>query len=102
MAVTIKANHQWRHFAYRADVPEDVLKDQFYHLDPDDALDGFFCYRGHWYHLSDFMRLSGPTSPGFSEDLPGWHGYHSDSMFSGVVIKVSADGERYQAGTYFS
>ena len=28
------------------------------------------------------------------------YGYYSDSYFSGVVVKISRDGERYRVGTY--
>lgn len=96
MAVTIKTNHQWRNLAYRNEVPAKVLADQFSHLDEDETGDGFFCYRGYWYHVSDFMRIEN------NADLAGWHGYASDSYFSGVVMKLSEDGEQYIAGTFFS
>ena len=96
--LTIKTNHHWRDFVYRSDVPVAILADRFEHLSEDDATDGFFCYRGWWYHLSDFMALRGLTEPPTSN----WDGYLSDSYFSGVVLKVSADGERYMVGTYCS
>lgn len=95
MLVTIKTNHHWRQFVYRSDVPADVLSSQFDHLSEDDGSDGFFCYRGHWYHTSDFMRATGG-------ELTSWDGYASDSYFSGVVIKLSRDGESYRVGTYLS
>lgn len=45
----------------------------------------------------EIMRL-----PAHSADssFSGWDGYHSDSYFSGIVIKLSPDGEQYQVGTY--
>jgi hypothetical protein len=92
----VKTNNQWRDFVYRADVPAKVLAGQFSHLDIDDSLDGFFQYRGYWYHLSDFLRLE----VGLAVELPAWDGYYSDSYFSGVVVKISRDGERYRVGTY--
>lgn len=95
----IKTNHNWRAFTYRADVPPAILADQFSHLEEDDALDNFFCYRGWWYHVSDFMRCADDS---ISSDLAGWDGYASDSVFSGVVLKISRDGERYKVGTCFS
>lgn len=96
MPVTIKTNNQWRDLVYRADVPAKVLADQFDYQDADDTTDGFFCYRGHWYHLDCFMRIEG------NEALKGWHGYASDSYFSGVLIKLSEDGEQVMCATYFS
>ena len=86
----IISNHQWRDFTYRYDVPASVLADQFDYQDAEEALDGFFCYRGCWYHLDGFMR---------SESVPGYDGFAADSFFSGVAIKVSSDGEQYQVAT---
>ena len=96
MTLTIKTNNAWRDLTYRSDVPAAILVSQFDYLSEDDASDGFFCYLGHWYHTSDFMRVER------NEGLKGWDGYSSDSYFSGVVIKLSSDGERVKVGTYFS
>lgn len=97
MTVTIKTNRNWRKFSYRSEVPAKVLESQFSHLsDDNDAFDNFFQYRGTWYHLSDFLGASDMP------ELKGWDGYSSDSYFSGVVVKVSRNGERYKVGTYFS
>jgi hypothetical protein len=96
MAVTIRTNHQWRDLAYRSEVPEKVLQDQFDHLSADEALDGFVEYRGHWYHTSDFMSVK------HHEDLKDWHGYSSDSYFSGVLIKFDRYCERVMLATYLS
>ena len=87
----IITNQNWRQFTYRSDVPDSIFKDQFSHLSNDD-IDGFFKYRNYWYHLSDFIVTT----------IKGWDGVVSDSFFSGVLIKISNDGERYKVGTYFS
>lgn len=107
--LTIRTNHHWREFVYVWDVPESVIRDEFdwmyrndgrtfeqFMEDPGDYLDGFFCYRGIWYHISDFMRPYGRDSI-FSE----WDGYHGDSYFSGVLIRLSDDCETFQVATYF-
>jgi hypothetical protein len=96
--VTYKTNRNWRQFSYRDQVPAAVLASQFDHLSEDDDNDGFFCYRGAWYHVSDFMRSDNgfPNTP-FPVD-----GYASDSAFSGVIICLSSDGERYRVATFFS
>src|SRR5262245_379 len=96
MALTIKTDHKWRNLSYRNEVPESVLKDQFDYLSEDDSADGFFEYRGHWYHTSYFFQAEG------CDEFGDWHGYASDSYFSGVVIKLSDDGEQVMCGTYFS
>ena len=92
MKTLIKTNHQWRPFTYRTEVPAAVLERQFDYQDPEDVVDGFLCYRGTWYHLDQFMR-TGDLS------LLGYDGFHGDSFFSGVAIKLSSDGERYQVAT---
>jgi hypothetical protein len=96
MTVTIKTNHQWRNLAYRYEVPAKVLADQFDYQNAEEVLDGFFCYRGYWYHIDGFMAVQNNT------DLAGWDGYAGDSYFSGVVIKLSTDNEQVKIGTYFS
>ena len=91
----IMTDHKWKQFKYRYEVPEKVLRSQFDYLDEDEGFDGFFNYKGHWYHLSEFMRIH-PDS----EMFDGWDGNAPDSYFSGVLIKLSDDGEEYVIGTY--
>ena len=93
----IVTDHKWKQFRYRDEVPKGILKSQFGWTDEGheangDYSDGFICYKGYWYHLADFMR---------STTVEGWHGYHGDSYFSGVLIRVSDDGETYQIATYY-
>ena len=88
----IRTNHHWRPFCYRDEVPARVLADQFDYQDPDQALDGFFRYKGYWYHLDQFMRMQDDH----------WDGSLAESAFTGVVIKVSRDGEHYQVGSWRS
>jgi hypothetical protein len=96
MPLTIKTNNQWRDLVYRSDVPAAVLASEFDYQNAEEILDGFFEYRGHWYHIDGFMRVEHNT------DLTGWDGYASDSYFSGVLIKLSSDGEQVMCATYFS
>jgi hypothetical protein len=91
MALKIKSDKKWKNFKTRDEVPKQVLSRQFDWLDEDSGYDGFINYKGHWYHLSEFMRGGG---------MADWDGYHGDSYFSGVVIKVSGDGEQYKIGDY--
>ncbi len=95
MSVAIKTDRRWREFVYRHEVPENVLQSEFDHLP--DEYDGFFQYRRWWFHVSDFIRI-----PPDENDLKGWHGYAPDSFFSGVLIKISDDGEAFRVGTYIS
>ena len=101
MSLTVKTNNQWRDLVYRQDVPAGILASDFDYQDAEETLDGFFCYRGHWYHVDQFTRVDyhngqNPFADGH------WDSYAGDSFFSGVVIKLSKDGERVKVGTYFS
>jgi hypothetical protein len=51
------------------------------------------------YDIEQFVWLYaiGTTAPEFE----GWHGVYPDSYFSGVLIRLSDDGETVQMGTYF-
>ena len=88
----IKSDRKWHNFKDWAELTDkqkaelDYIKDEY---------ESVLVYRGHPYALCDFMR---PDSGLF----PGWDGYSSDSFFSGVVIKISGDGDQYQIGTYIS
>jgi hypothetical protein len=61
----------------------------------------FFRYRGWVYTLEDFMRI-GNDSGYTGLDFTGWDGYHSDSFFSGVLVKYSRCGDAVKVATYFS
>ncbi len=94
MTLTIKTNNQWRDLVYRSDVPANSLASDFDYQNAEEVLDGFFEYHGHWYHLDQFTRSEGI--------LKNWDGYSGDSYSSGVLIKLSSDGERVMCATYFS
>jgi hypothetical protein len=98
--ITIRTDHKWKRFKYEYEVPRHVMTSQFKHLLEDGVgdhqSDGFFCYRKYWYHISDF---SAPLKDG---PLGKWDGSHSDSYFSGIVIKLHRDSGEYMVGTYMS
>ena len=85
----VRTNNQWREFQDRSNVPPKILDGEFDWCDSDT---GFFQYLGTWYHTSQFLRC----------EVDGWHGSHSDSAFSGVLIKLSSDGELFQVGRFSS
>lgn len=85
-------DHKWKQFRYRSEVPPSVLADEFDWLDEDGGSDNFIFYRRTWYHLSQFEARS----------IEGYDGVHCDSCFSGVLIRVSKNGEEYQVATYIS
>lgn len=87
MQTEITTNHHWHEFLSWYDLTEKETLDADVHRD-----DGIYMrYRGWVYSLDEFMNLGVPD---------GWHGVHSDSFFSGVLIRVSDDGEMYQIATY--
>lgn len=92
----VRSDQRWKDFTYGADVPEKVRKDDFDWVDDAESSDGFFKHHGTWYHLSLFMRVE----TGGDLAKAGWQGYHGESFSTGVVIKVSNDGEQYMVGTY--
>ena len=58
-------------------------KDDFDWVEDGDNDHTFFRYRGNTYCLSDFMQIT-PQAP---KEFQSWHGYISDSFFSGILIK---------------
>lgn len=84
----ITTNHQWRNFLYWYELPEKAKRE----LDYADEDSAFLKYKGRYYALEEFMT---------SFHIEGWHGYSSDSYFSGVLIRLSSDGEQYQIGRYY-
>lgn len=96
MKKSIITDHKWKQFRYNYEVPAKVMKSQFSHLSEDD-FDGFIYYRKYWYHISDFLLID-KNNP---FQTTGYHGYMSDSFFSGILIKLNDDNEgEYQIATY--
>lgn len=97
MCTTIITDHKWKPFKYGNEVPKHVRND-FDWVDEEVNYDDFLFYRGRWYHTSEFMRVN----PNSAFALLGYDGYLGDSYFSGVLIKLSDDGEAYKIATYIS
>lgn len=74
----------------------DKERREFDYLDTPERQDGavFFRYRGWTYCLDAFVVLRGAT-----DEFKGWHGYSSDSAYSGVVVRL-VDDERVIVGFY--
>lgn len=77
----IITNNIPRNLKYGYEMPE-KLRSDFDYLD-DLVSHEFFVYRGQWYDICEFMRVS--------EELKPWHGYAADSYFSGTLIKLVDD-----------
>lgn len=59
---------------------------------------GFIRYQGTLYDLGEFQR----TSEMRDFSASGWHGYLSDSFFSGLVVKYANDFDDVIVGRYCS
>ena len=94
----IKTNNQWRETLTWHDL---TTKEQaeFDYLDNDDKrmCATFVRYKGWTYDLAEFERT--PAHGPFPTE---WHGYQSDSFFSGVLVAYSRDMERVIMATYYS
>jgi hypothetical protein len=90
-------DNRFKPFKYGNEVPKKVLKDQFDHLEDGEDQDGFFKYRGNWYHTSDFMVASDKM-----QKATGFDGINTDSIFSAILIKISEDCEEYKVGLIMS
>ena len=94
--MTIKTNNHWRPFLYRYEVPEKILASEFdWQNDPDDVeVDSFLQYKGVYYHIREFLHADSPA-------FEGWDGEMWWSATSGILIKLSDDGEYYKIATFY-
>lgn len=92
----IVTNHKYRYISYFCELDPKVQA-EFDYLDPDeDASVAFVKYKGYWYDLSGFMRVS-------NECFKDWDGYDTDSFFSAVLVKYNDfDSEQVMMATCFS
>jgi hypothetical protein len=56
----------------------------------------FVIYKNWPYDVAEFMAVR------HNDELSAWHGYSSDSFFSGVLIKFAPDCETVIMGRYTS
>lgn len=91
----IKSNYIPRNLL---DWEELSIKEQKEFNHTDKELDTYVRYKKQAYLLNDFMAIEN-NSP---FDKNKWHGYYSDSFFSGVLIKLSDDNESAILATYYS
>lgn len=93
----IISNFQWRNFLYGYELTEAEKADFDYVEDLDSS--NFIRYRGRVYSLDDFMRVE----PGMlTMHGKNWHGYNSDSFFSGTLVELSDCGDQYRIATYIN
>jgi hypothetical protein len=102
-ALTIKTNNQPRKLKSIYDFsPADQVKvrEHFDWMDIEELESSysFFKYRDNFYHLSEFLNLTSLAPSKFQD----WHGYSSDSYFSGILVRLVDDNESVIVATYFS
>lgn len=96
----IITNHHWNNFLYGYELPESARADFDYIDAAEFDSHNFIRYRGYFYDPAEFMRV--PVAYQGAAEFQDWHGYHADSYFSGVLIRISDDGEQYQIATYIA
>ena len=72
----------------------DKQKEDFDYIEDIDSRE-FVKYKNNIYVLSDFMRIKN------NDSLKDWHGYSSDSFFSGTLVKY-IDSDTVIMGWYYS
>jgi hypothetical protein len=72
----------------------DNIKECFDYIDPIDFdMHDFVLYKGQYYDIHQFMKTDDIS------EFEGWQGYISDTVFSGVLIKI-VDDDRVIMATY--
>ena len=62
----------------------------------------FFRYKNQVYDLGEFVRIEASFTPHPQcECWERWHGYASDSYFSGVLVRCTSDCDQVIVGQYF-
>ena len=104
MTLKIKTNNRERELLSLHEFPlgrQCDLRSQFDWLDEEEFdSPGFFTYKGRVHHISQYLACDQIQK--MESEFSGWHGYESDSFFSGTVIRVSDDGETVVVGSYCS
>lgn len=95
--ITVKTDNKWRNLRYGYELPKKQRKEFNYLNDEEFETRNFAKYRGNYYDIGEFT-----TTSNMSMFKGIWDGYMSDSYFSGVLIKLSSDGERYKVGMFYS
>ena len=99
--VQVVTDNKWKDLLFGYELPESVLSD-FDYIDSEELpTRSFIKYKGCYYDVGDIMRLDFQREC-YPEQFKGWHGYVSETFFSGILIRLSDDGEQYQIASYFS
>lgn len=83
------------------DMKAAAIRKQFDYLNDEEFENEYFItYKGYTYAMCDFMR----NNQHKDSETYGWDGVHSDSYFSGVLLKYVEDSDYNEVilATYFS
>lgn len=100
--MTIKTNNQYRH-TIDWDQLTDKERREFDYLETvgERMFAEFTRYKGQVYDVSEFMHINGCVAPHPQrQGWEQWDGYHSDSYFSGILIRRDQSG-RVCLATYY-
>lgn len=101
MAMTVTTNNQPRELVCFYDMPEAAREDFDYLGEEEHCSPRFFKYRGEWYDTNEFQYIPASLPPNLAF-MRDWHGHHSDSFFSAVLIRYSQDCEAVTVGLALS
>ena len=93
----IITNNQPRLILWSWDLSDKELAEFDYMDDEEKEFAQFFRYKGVVYDFGEFSAVRNNTVFG---ELSQWHGYRSDSFFSGLVVKYTDDCESIIVGRY--
>jgi len=99
--ITIKTNNHWYEFKTWDQLTKSQQANFDYLTESEQQEQEYIVYKNWPYVLGDFMNM-GRSDAGLPDEFEAWHGYHSDSFFSGVLIRVHEYGDAYQIATYYS
>lgn len=92
----VTSNFQYCDILFSHDIPPSVLDNEFDYHSPEDRVGAlFFEYKGDYYCLDQFMK----TDDKKMKDR-GWDGYHTDSYFSGVLVRLDLENDKVKVATY--
>ena len=99
----IVCNNVRRNLIYGYELTDAQKKDfDYINAEEFDSHD-FFTYKGVVYDPSEFVRIDNTIAPHCQRE--GWEkfdGYQSNSFFSGILFKYSANFESVIVATYFA
>lgn len=102
--VTITSNHHWKDLSAAYEFTARELEHcGLDYIEGDEMYSPrLFRYRCWIYDASEFFRVD-ETYPGRDpHPFLGWHGYQSDSFFSGLLVRYDYDDhERVQVASYY-